>query len=528
MRRGKFLEMRSRLAQGALLLAVACALLVTTGLCVRAAASGGETVSMHFDCKVVDARVQLETAPLRTYPIIGERKEQTLRVCSGSRGTRCRSLVIQKFKFDCGGAPVEWIDAAAAAVRGQPWRATLSDARMTLHYWPDGPTMDRRLPLTLPPKFAPPPASGLRFEKSEPPAPVELPATAPSAATSVAKTRGGATPGPAEKQPDPPAAPLPTQVVALNGADAASSPMFASDVPAVPTPSELSWTASAAAVLHDEMTRKSWWRHLVPTGLPNALFAGIGVAALLLSATAMAARQQSSQRISGSPSGASPFEALSGEGAFSPPSESASSRPTSSRPDEQSPPVDETAGRVAELASALLATSRTTPPPVSGWASIVEMRQTADALLELVRQIIVDHVPAGALRDVLVADLAVIAARLEAPELAAALADGRLDLVHPVYAQAILDLERARTLARIEHERALEAVGEAHRSPSTVEEACTFLGINPRASETVVKKVVDALRQNWHPDLAGDEMDRVVREERIKRINAAWDLIRAR
>jgi hypothetical protein len=156
------------------------------------------------------------------------------------------------------------------------------------------------------------------------------------------------------------------------------------------------------------------------------------------------------------------------------------------------------------------------------------MRTTAEALFELVRQMIADHVPEGALRDVLIADVDAIFERLDGSELATALAQARLDLVHPVYAQAILDLERVRTLARIEHQRALETVGVPHRPPETMEEACAFLGINPRAGQPVVKKVVDALRQNWHPDLADDEADRRVREDRIKRINAAWDLIRAR
>jgi hypothetical protein len=156
------------------------------------------------------------------------------------------------------------------------------------------------------------------------------------------------------------------------------------------------------------------------------------------------------------------------------------------------------------------------------------MRTTAEALLDLVRQIVADHVPEGAVRDVLVADLSVIAARLHGPELTEALVAGRTDLAEAIYAQAILDLERARTLSRIEHERALQVFGEPHRSLETVEEACAFLGVNPRASEAVVKKVVDALRQNWHPDLARDDADRRAREERIKHINAAWDLIRVR
>jgi curved DNA-binding protein CbpA len=39
--------------------------------------------------------------------------------------------------------------------------------------------------------------------------------------------------------------------------------------------------------------------------------------------------------------------------------------------------------------------------------------------------------------------------------------------------------------------------------------------------------VVDGLRQSWHPDHAKDEPDRQRREERIKQINIAWDLIEA-
>ncbi|MGL4397924.1 MAG: DnaJ domain-containing protein, partial [Hyphomicrobium sp.] len=52
------------------------------------------------------------------------------------------------------------------------------------------------------------------------------------------------------------------------------------------------------------------------------------------------------------------------------------------------------------------------------------------------------------------------------------------------------------------------------------------LGVNPAAAPAVAKKLVDALRMSWHPDLARDEADRVQREKRIKQINAAWDLIK--
>lgn len=64
--------------------------------------------------------------------------------------------------------------------------------------------------------------------------------------------------------------------------------------------------------------------------------------------------------------------------------------------------------------------------------------------------------------------------------------------------------------------------------PTTIFEAYRVLGLNPEAPDAAVKKIVDALRMSWHPDHARNEPDRQYREQRIKQINAAWDLLRAR
>jgi hypothetical protein len=55
--------------------------------------------------------------------------------------------------------------------------------------------------------------------------------------------------------------------------------------------------------------------------------------------------------------------------------------------------------------------------------------------------------------------------------------------------------------------------------------AYEMLGASPDVSERVLKKLVEALRACWHPDLARDETDRARREQRIKDINVAWDII---
>ncbi len=74
--------------------------------------------------------------------------------------------------------------------------------------------------------------------------------------------------------------------------------------------------------------------------------------------------------------------------------------------------------------------------------------------------------------------------------------------------------------------RSLSGGGFTSREPPRDKyEAYETLGVNPDVSMRTLKKLVDALRACWHPDLAKDEADRQLREERMKRINIAWDII---
>ena len=66
---------------------------------------------------------------------------------------------------------------------------------------------------------------------------------------------------------------------------------------------------------------------------------------------------------------------------------------------------------------------------------------------------------------------------------------------------------------------------ETRALPRDKGEAYAALGVNPDVSEGILKKLVGALRASWHPDQARDDEDRRRREERIKEINIAWDLI---
>lgn len=74
-------------------------------------------------------------------------------------------------------------------------------------------------------------------------------------------------------------------------------------------------------------------------------------------------------------------------------------------------------------------------------------------------------------------------------------------------------------------ERSLSSSTVERGLPRDRAEAFEAIGANPTTSEKILKKLVDALRATWHPDLATDEDDRRARETRIKQINVAWDLI---
>jgi len=54
------------------------------------------------------------------------------------------------------------------------------------------------------------------------------------------------------------------------------------------------------------------------------------------------------------------------------------------------------------------------------------------------------------------------------------------------------------------------------------------MGVTADANLAAIKKIVDGLRQTWHPDLARDPADREVREQRMKQINVAWDILGAK
>ncbi len=164
--------------------------------------------------------------------------------------------------------------------------------------------------------------------------------------------------------------------------------------------------------------------------------------------------------------------------------------------------------------------------------ALVNAVATVYARLAEAELMVASLAPELLLRDVLSSEIARVRERIGAaekdmgrrpPEKTAALARAllrELDRIHRIAHSAAVSSRAA--------EGAAATSMSGFEMPRSVAEAYSVLGINPDAAPAAAKKLIDALRMSWHPDHARDEADRVRREERMKQINAAWDLINGR
>jgi hypothetical protein len=134
---------------------------------------------------------------------------------------------------------------------------------------------------------------------------------------------------------------------------------------------------------------------------------------------------------------------------------------------------------------------------------------------------------AGPLRDVLQGELKQVRARLSNIEKLSANGEADAEKSALQFRALVRELERIRRIV----DSAVASLSGSKKTatlPRTASEAYEVLGVNAEVSAGVLKKIVDALRMSWHPDHARDADDRVLREDRIRQINIAWDLISAK
>lgn len=150
-----------------------------------------------------------------------------------------------------------------------------------------------------------------------------------------------------------------------------------------------------------------------------------------------------------------------------------------------------------------------------------------DFLFRQVEEIVAALREGSPLRDALQQELRLIQHRIGVTKSSASSAEEPVDRVQGRCRILMRELDRVRRIA----DSAAASVRDPRDRlgiPQTPSEAYALLGVNPDATEPVLKKLIDALRMTWHPDHARDESDRLLREERIKQINIAWDLIHSK
>lgn len=94
--------------------------------------------------------------------------------------------------------------------------------------------------------------------------------------------------------------------------------------------------------------------------------------------------------------------------------------------------------------------------------------------------------------------------------------------------RTIRDLDRILATALAAIETLGDQAGEQPRIPKTRDEALLVLGASQGADAEVLGRLVKALRQCWHPDLAQTDADRVYRDARLTQINVAYDILTGR
>lgn len=545
---------------------VAFALLLGAG-----SADGTELLSMPYACEVKGGRLVLTPSAERSYEILGSRQEQTYTACPPDRSGRCRTWAIHRFAMACTGGLVRWIDVAAAQSqkRNGMW---VDDDRVhvrvagrlrnrgaapcerpylrSFNQFEAGPAAAAPCPepaesvysIRLPSGYAPIALFGARILQVTEPAPQPNVAAAKDPLAPGGYSQGGAKPAAVARAPDtgksvdtlmtspakPPEAPL--RLVAADRDAEADLPPSAGDRPAgkrsvsealkvlaagtslpalepsakVPVVELVHRTADAVPVMVAEYAaedagardsvesvrdldgQRSPWvtvielephvrAVLTDTAVVGAatVAAGLGLLSLLLWRT----WQGRYQRV---PTGVSLVK-----------------RPTA------------------------VWTSQESLPDAR---MCVSLSRTAEGLIGQVDVGLQSLGSAPELRHVLLREARYASQRLEAVAMARPDDEASWRKMRNILQRVVTDLGRLKDITHAAT-RSLSGLAEHRDPPRDKAEAYEALGVNSDVSDKILKKLVDALRAAWHPDHSKDEMDRRRREDRIKEINIAWDLI---
>lgn len=543
MRRHLGQRSKGRVQRVAHVVAFASALLGTS-----VAATAQERVVMPYACAVEAGRIILKPSAERGYAIIGKHEQQPFTACSPADERRCRTWMLHKFDLDCSGARVAWLSVVGAAIATRTRRAWVDDERLYLRFWferrdpngrpcfarpwhsPEawpgqgpflynracGPFRPREAAavVSMPRGFAPVMGLGARFVGE----PLRTTAgSAEPAARSIAT--GASNKSLADVKALPPsrvAAAEPGAKVHVSIAEHSTASANSRSDGEVPV-ADAVVPRSPPVRLAEQVSRSSeqrlpeWSATTHPTVVPQEPHADYDPWGAFLRAMQEPDLPLALGLIGALALTLTTFAWMR------------------SRYDTRGSAAVATRGQIGAAGSAPALGPPLSPGPGEQEAG-EELLHTAETFFAHVAHIAERMRARDALRDVVSDELRSIESILRSAELTRACATKDWSYVRACAVQILTDLERVRRVAQSANEAAAAPVPGSFGSemPSDRGEALAVLGVNADASEKVVKKIVDAMRQTWHPDLARDEDDRRAREARIKQINSAWDLLRSR
>ncbi|MGZ5890311.1 MAG: hypothetical protein ACXWJS_06935 [Hyphomicrobium sp.] len=479
-----------------------------TGLLLLALATSGpalatERLTMPFNCQFDGERVQMRPSEDRSYEVYGRHERDIYTACSPVDPTRCRSWHMHRFDFSCSGVRVPWIDAAAAGARAIGRDAWVEGGSFHLAMGPmwtnDRPTFGRpgwwrnryqrndygaddgARVVTLPPGYAP--ALGIPVMFTGTPEDEVAQAFPPATVTRTAPPAHEKIPALPERAPRKQEAPPASVPAAVATTAPAAAPAPATQVAAI---RDAANAAPAAAVPGSSVT---------PT-IINGPGAASGPAASpsppLANWPAKSASPDEKPELRVAASETTSAETAAKDASTAPvagpaPTETAS-LPTPAAYDQK------TTVMLAAAAAVLLSITGLAVSALWSWAR--GPKRLPPPSTRDIASISLDGAPKGTSVS-LSPHVGAAPPAVQAPP---QLLPGNAGLVSPD------DLPM----------------------PTTYAEALELLGAAPDASLAAVKKIVDGMRQSWHPDLARSEADRRVRQRRMQQINVAWDLVSQR
>ena len=454
---------------------------------------------MPFTCIIKDGLVDLQRSEPISYPIVGRRKQRALRVCSKNRVPSdirdCRMMILHQFSIPCGGRSVDWATIAAAIPKGSGvLKAWLEDGTLNLALKPRWRAIQSNLGRVLrqaapsrdlhaahfvfPKHYAPIEEVGARLHRR-------------SGQKKVALTISDVI--------VPPEPSYLRVAISNTKADSRSTPVAAHD------------NGGRETLLAG--TNKTHWDTIVITGENYAgpffdeghrsLFSVAFGLLLLITAWFVAFPS----RIKGFLRYASIGELSELAAVPGPKRLSLAQRWIF--------PLRDRLIKLVRKFGALCQDLTTRNGVVSVEAQIKQVRRLVSDL---------DKAP---LRETLEGELRGLEHRVGALSLSNQAKSDKLT-VSPHTARALRNIIReVNRIRRIAESAAVSLTDQHQKSfmPQTKSEAFQLLGVHSNASDATLKKVIDGLRMSWHPDLARNDEDREVRNERIKQINRAWELV---